>query len=135
MLSSGAISWSSKKQPIVTWSSTEAEYVAAVSGACQVVWLKVILEHLGVENGESISIMCDNTSAIKLSQNPVFHGRSRHIHVRYHYLRELVNEGIIELLHCYSEEQVADIMTKPVKAEAFVKFRRMMGMCKLENVS
>lgn len=51
------------------------------------------------------------------------------------FLRELVNEGVIELLHCHSEEQIADVMTKPMKAEAFTKFKKLMGMCKLDNIS
>jgi hypothetical protein len=58
------------------------------------------------------------------------HGRSKHIDIRFHFLRELVNDGIIELLHCRTEEQTADIMTKPLKLESFQKFRSQMGMCR-----
>ncbi|GKV51828.1 hypothetical protein SLEP1_g58452 [Rubroshorea leprosula] len=86
MLGSGAISWSSKKQPIVTLSTTEAEYVAATSCACQAIWLRRIMEELELNQHEATSIYCDNSSAIKLSKNPVLHGRSKHIHVSFHLL-------------------------------------------------
>ncbi|GKV29955.1 hypothetical protein SLEP1_g38828 [Rubroshorea leprosula] len=89
MLGSGAISWSSKKQPIVTLSTTEVEYVAATSCACQAIWLRRIMEELELNQHEATSIYCDNSSTIKLSKNPVLDGRSKHIHVRYHFLRNL----------------------------------------------
>lgn len=73
-------------------------------------------------------IFCDNSSAIKLSKNAVLHGRSKHIQVRYHYLRELVSDGVIELEYCSTEEQIADMMTKPLKLEAFEKLRKYMGV-------
>ncbi|GKV14990.1 hypothetical protein SLEP1_g25791 [Rubroshorea leprosula] len=95
MLGSGAISWSSKKQPIVTLSTTEAEYVAATSCACRAVWLRRIIEELELNQHEATSIYCNNSSAIKLSRNLVLHGRSKHIHVRYHFLRNLVEDGTI----------------------------------------
>ncbi|GKU89829.1 hypothetical protein SLEP1_g3916 [Rubroshorea leprosula] len=82
MLGFGAISWSSKKQPIVTLSTTEAEYVVATSCACQAIWLRRIMEELELNQHEATSIYCDNSSAIKLSKNPVLHGSSNHIHVR-----------------------------------------------------
>lgn len=106
MLSSATISWSSKKQPIVTLSTTEAEFVAAAVSACQAVWLKRVLAQIGhgVEE-DCTTIMCDNTSTIKLSKNPVLHGRSKHIRVRYHSLRDLTKEGTIALMHCESSEQ------------------------------
>ncbi|GKV21938.1 hypothetical protein SLEP1_g31860 [Rubroshorea leprosula] len=90
MLGSGAISWSSKKQPIVTLSTTKAEYVAPTSCACQAIWLRRIMEELELNQHEATSIYCDNSSAIKLSRNPVLHGRSKHIHLRYHFLRNLL---------------------------------------------
>ncbi|GKV46281.1 hypothetical protein SLEP1_g53273 [Rubroshorea leprosula] len=83
MLGSGAISWSSKKQPIVTLSTTEAEYVVATSCACQAIWLRRIMEELELNQHEATSIYCDNSSAIKLSRNPILHGRSKHIHVSF----------------------------------------------------
>ncbi|GKU89839.1 hypothetical protein SLEP1_g3924 [Rubroshorea leprosula] len=82
MLGFGTISWYSKKQPIVTLSTIEVEYVAATSCACQAIWLRRVMEELELNQHEATSIYCDNSSAIKLSRNPVLHGRSKHIHVR-----------------------------------------------------
>ena len=79
--------------------------------------------------------MCDNSSTIKMSKNPVLHERSKHIDVRFHFLRELANNGIIELLHCGSEEQVADVMTKPLKLESFQKFKKQMGVCRIDELN
>jgi hypothetical protein len=74
-------------------------------------------------------IHCDNSSTIKLSRNPVLHGRSKHIDVRYNFLRNLVTEKIINLVHCRSEDQVADILTKSLKLKAFEKLRGLLGVC------
>ena len=76
-----------------------------------------------------IMLFCDNNSTIKLSKNSVLHGRSKHIDVKFHFLRDLTKEGKVELVHCRSAEQIADILTKPLKAESFVKLRALLGMC------
>ncbi|KAL1218311.1 Retrovirus-related Pol polyprotein from transposon TNT 1-94 [Cardamine amara subsp. amara] len=128
MIGNGAVSWASKKQSIVTLSTTEAEFVAAANGACQAMWLRNILTEVGFDQGSGTTLFCDNSSTIKLSKNPVLHGRSKHIHVRYHFLRDLVNEGVIELEFCRTQDQVSDIMTKPVKLEVFEKLRGKMGV-------
>ncbi|KAB2627628.1 hypothetical protein D8674_042681 [Pyrus ussuriensis x Pyrus communis] len=120
-MSSGAISWSSKKQQIVTLSTTEAEFVH--------------VPVLGNQQQDSTTIYCDNVSAIKLSRNPVMHGRSKHIDVRYHFLRDLCKDGVIELQFCKSEDQVADLMTKPLKQPAFEKLRSMLGVCSREGLT
>ncbi|CAJ2640974.1 unnamed protein product [Trifolium pratense] len=132
-LGSSAISWSSKKQPIVTLSTTEAEFVAAASCACQAVWLKKILHQLRKDQNKSTVIFCDNSSSIKVSKNPIMHGRMKHIDVRYYFLRDLVKDGILELKHCSTSDQIADAMTKPLKLESFTKFREMLGVCKLSD--
>jgi hypothetical protein len=135
MMGSGAISWSSKKQAIVTLSTTEAEFIAAAACACQAIWLKRLLCELGYHQEGPTSIHCDNVSTIKLSKNPVLHGRSKHIDVRYHFLRDLCKDGIIDLIYCRSEDQIADIMTKPLKIAAFVKLRDMLGVCSRKVLS
>lgn len=114
---------------MVTLSTTEAEFVAATSSSCQAIWLRRLLETLSNHQQNPTLIYCDNTSTIKLSKNPILHGRSKHIDVRYHFLRDLCKDGVINLVFCKSEEQVADILTKPLKPAAFLKLRSMLGLC------
>ncbi|GJT03883.1 retrovirus-related pol polyprotein from transposon TNT 1-94 [Tanacetum coccineum] len=132
MLSNGAVSWLSKKQPIVTLSTTEAEFVAAAGCSSQAIWLMRVLEKLGCASKEGVTIYCDNSSTIKLSKNPVMHGRSKHIDVRFHFLRELVQSGVINLRYCDTKQQFADVMTKPLPTEAFERLRNFLGVTKLE---
>lgn len=103
MIGDSAIACPSKKQPIVTLSTTEVEYVAAASCSCQGIWLRRILHHLNEDQKEVTTIYCDNSSSIKLSKNPVMHGRYKHIDVRFHFLRDLAKDGIIESKHCNSQ--------------------------------
>lgn len=132
-LSGGAVSWTSKKQPVVTLSTTEAEYIAAVTCATQGIWMRRVLDKLGHFQNCCITILCDNSSTIKLSRNPVLHGRSKHIDVRFHYLRDLTREGKVKLVHCGSQDQIADIMTKPLKLDTFVKLRELLGVCEVPS--
>eukprot|EP00253_Pinus_taeda_P007600 PITA_07600 len=127
-MSSGAILWASKKQPIVALSTAEAEYVAATAEACQAVWMKRMLRSLGQEQAKGTVIYCDNSSAIALSKNSVFHKRTKHIDIRFHYIRELVNNGEIVLVHCKTPEQVVDILTKPLGQKNFEFLRKCLGM-------
>ncbi|PNX57911.1 type I inositol 145-trisphosphate 5-phosphatase 12-like protein [Trifolium pratense] len=94
MLGYNPISWSSKKQAIVTLSTTEAEYVSAASCACQAILLRRVLNQLKQVQG-CTTVHCDNSSSIKISKNPVLHGRCKHIDVRYHFLRDLTKEGVL----------------------------------------
>ncbi|KAG7557256.1 Reverse transcriptase RNA-dependent DNA polymerase [Arabidopsis suecica] len=135
LMASGAISWASKKQPVVALSTTEAEYIAASFCATQCVWLRRVLEKIGAAEESATVIQCDNSSTIQLSKHPVLHGKSKHIEVRFHYLRELVNGDIVRLEYCQTENQVADIFTKPLKMEQFEKLRALLGMVSLSEVS
>ncbi|GMI66347.1 hypothetical protein HRI_000304000 [Hibiscus trionum] len=134
MLGTGVVSWSSKKQPIVTLSTTEAEFVAATAYASQAIWLRNVLEELHFLQQRATTIFCDNNSAIKLSKNPVLHRRSKHIDVKFHYLRDLTNNGVIDLVFCRSEDQVADIFTKSLKRATFHKLRKLLGVYALEDL-
>jgi len=135
LLSSCVVSWSSKKQPIMTLSTTEAEFVVATMCACQALWIKRILKELGHSNGGCTQVKCDNSSIIKLSKNLVMHGRSKHIDARYHFLRNLTREGTIALVHCGSQDQVANLMTKPLKLDAFLKLRELLGVREVSDVN
>ncbi|TYH25726.1 hypothetical protein ES288_A03G192300v1 [Gossypium darwinii] len=119
LLCSGAVSWASKKQPVVSLSPTKAEFIDAASCACQTIWLRRVLEKLG-QNHEASTVLCDSSSTIKLSKNPVMH-RTKHIDVRFHFLRELTNDESVELVHCGSQDQLANVMTKPLKLNRLLK--------------
>lgn len=133
MFGSASVSWCSKKQPIITLSTTEAEFVAAAVCTCQAPWLRNILEELQCKQQAVSQIFCDNSSTIKLSKNSVFHGICKHIDVRFHFLRDLSRDEVIKLIYYRSEDQVADIFIKPLKSATFVKLRRLLGVCALKN--
>jgi len=135
LLAGGAVSWASKKQPVVTLSTTEAEYIVAASCACQYIWLMKLLKKLGHKGKDGSIMYCDNSSTIQLSKHSVFHGKSKHIDVKFHFLRDLVNEGTVKLKYCNTHNQIADIMTKPLKKEQFIKLREMLGLMSAIEVS
>lgn len=95
--------------------------MAAAACACQAVWMRRILEKLSHSQTSCTTVLCDNSSTIKLSKNQVMHGRSKHIYVHFHFLRDLTREGAVELVHGGTQDQMADLMTKPLKQDAFLK--------------
>lgn len=97
--------------------------------------MKRILSRIGYDGSTNPVIFCDNSSTIKLSKNPVLHGKSKHIDVRFHFLRDLVNEEAVQLKFCGTQQQVADIFTKPLKLEAFQEFRKKLGVCDESEVN
>jgi len=122
MLGSGAISWCSKRQPTVSLSTTEAEYRVAAMAAQESTWLMQLLEDLHQPVKYPISLYCDNLSAIRLVENPVFHARTKHVEVHYHFIREKVLKEEIELKHVRTENQVADLLTKSLSGSKFESF-------------
>ncbi|WOG92347.1 hypothetical protein DCAR_0311611 [Daucus carota subsp. sativus] len=127
-IGSAIFSWSSKKQQTVALSTCEAEYIAAAACACQAMWLGYILGELNLAKEDPVTIYVDNKSAISLAKNPVSHSRSKHINIKYHFLREQVNDKNVELVHCRTEENLADIFTKPLKPDVFNKMITKLGM-------
>jgi hypothetical protein len=118
------VSWFSRKQKSVALSLAEAEYMAA----SQALWLRKMLVGLfGVQLRPTV-IYCDNQSCIKLSENPVFHDQSKHIEIRYHFIRYYVQRGAVELQYISTEKQVADILTKALGRGKFVFFRDKLGV-------
>jgi hypothetical protein len=118
---------------VVALSTCEAEYIAAGSGACQGVWLARLLKELVGSELRAPVLKVDNKSAIDLSKNPVHHDRSKHIEVKYHYIRECVEGGKIVLEQISTRDQLADIMTKPLGRVLFQELRDRVGIVDIKN--
>jgi hypothetical protein len=119
---SGVVSWSSKKQPIIALSSTKAEYIGATIVACEVVWLQKLLSDLGLLVDAHVVIYCDNINSILLANNPVYHARTKHIEVHYHFIREKNLAKEIYFIHVSTKDQVVDIFTKALGIDKLKKF-------------
>ncbi|GJV76800.1 ribonuclease H-like domain-containing protein [Tanacetum coccineum] len=119
--------WMSKKQDCTAMSSAEAEYVALSASCAQVMWMRTQLQDYGF-NYNKIPLYCDSQSAIAISCNPVQHSRTKHIHTRYHFIKEQVENGIIELYFVRTEYQLADMFTKALPEERFQYLVRRIGM-------
>lgn len=126
------ISWCSQKQDVVALSSCEAEFMAATEAAKQAIWLKDLMVEITGRKMKKILIRVDNKSAIALAKNPVFHRRSKHIHKRFHFIRECVEQEMIDVEHIPGAEQRADVLTK---ALARIKFKEMRELIKVQDLS
>jgi histone deacetylase 1/2 len=107
------ISWSARKQPTVSRSSTEAEYKALANGTAEAIWVQSLLRELHVPQYRPPVLWCDNLGATYLTANPVFHARTKHIEVDFHFVREKVAQGALDVRFVSSADQVADAFTKP----------------------
>jgi hypothetical protein len=127
------ISWSSKKQGSIEQSKAKANYIVASNASREVVWLRKIMSRLSEERLETIVIHCDNQSCLKLTENLVFYDRSKHMEMKYHFIRDMVQRHTIKLQCIRTDEQIADILTKPLCLGKFMYFRDKLGLA--ENVS
>ena len=125
------VSWHSKKQNCVSLSTVEAEYIVTGSNCTQLLWMRQMLADYGMSQSV-MTIFCDNTSAINISKNPVQHSRTKHIGIRHHFIRELVEDGIIHLDFISTQDQKADILTKPLDTLRFEFLRRSIGLIAIE---
>ncbi|MCO5582424.1 hypothetical protein L7F22_036319 [Adiantum nelumboides] len=125
---SATTTWSSKKQPTVALSSIKAEYRGTAIAACEVAWLEMLLQGLEIQVQDVVVIYCDNLSSIQLAWNPMFHARTKHIEVHYHFIRARVLDGNINLTYINTEDQAADLFTKALGVEKLQCFRGMLGL-------
>lgn len=133
-LADGLISWKSSKSRCVLLSSTEAEYVAISELGREMQAIKNIYEALGVSLKLPMTIYEDNLPTIHLCVSDVYSNRSKHIDVKHHYIRELVNDGIVDIQHIDTKNQLADLLTKGLSPQVFFKFRNEMGMRSWQQV-
>ena len=112
-------------------STTEAECMALSSAAQEAVWFRQLTTDLGNPPETPTTIYEDNQSAISMTKNPKFHGRAKHIAIKYHYIREQVSSGTIKLKYCPTDQMLADIFTKGLNREQFCKLRSQAGIIEL----
>jgi hypothetical protein len=124
----GAVTWSSKKQDLITLSTTEAEYIAGTHATKEAVWLRNFLAEIrNLLKGPTV-LRIDNRSAISLAKDNKFHARTKHIDIRYHYIRECVEAGLITPHQVPTEDNVANVFTKALPRPKFEFFRHLLGV-------
>ena len=127
-LGKATVAWASKKQSVVALSTTEAEYIALCSATQEAVWLRRLLRSLREEQARSTKVFEDNRGAISLSKNPKDHTRTKHIDIKYHYVRDAVQKNEIDVQHSETKQMIADTLTKGLPKPAFEKHRGSMNI-------
>jgi len=131
-LNESLITWSSHKEKTVALSSCEAEFMAATEAAKQGLWLRSLLSELTARQPKSVTLYVDNNSAIALMKNPVFHGRSKHIDIKYHFIRECVERKQIIVKRVWTKEQRADTLTKAMPAVMLGVMNHLLGVRRID---
>ena len=127
-LGSNPISWSSKKQRAVARSTTEAEYRALANAASETMWLSTILKEIAFPVTKSPQLLCDNLGATHLSFNPVNHLCLKHIQIDLHFMCDLVHKGSLQVKHVHTQDQIADMLTKPLSRQRTELLRNKTGL-------
>jgi histone deacetylase 1/2 len=127
-LGSNLAAWSSRKQPTVSRSSTEAEYKSVANATAETMWIQGLLKELCIFLRRAPILWCDNLSATYLAVNTIFHARTKHIEVDYHFVRERVARKALDVRFVSTHDQLADVLTKPLVVQSFVKFRNNLNL-------
>ena len=128
LVDGGAVSWASKKQELVTVSMTEGEYVALTHGAKEALWLRSLIGELFSERADPTVIHGDNQSAIALAHGNQYHARTKHIDIRYHFIRYVIESGAIRLVYIPTDKQTADVLTKALPSAKAKHFAHALGL-------
>jgi hypothetical protein len=126
---STAIAWSSHKQPLIALSSTEAKYIATASTACEITWLREVVGELSHLSPSPTPLYCDNQSAIALAKSGLMNARTKHIDLRYHYVCDTIETGLISLSYVHTNEQVANALTKVLPCVKLEHLALLEGEC------
>jgi len=131
-LGSNLVSWSARKQATVSRSSTESEYKAIANATAEIMWVQILLKELRIKSPPAARLWCDNIGAKYLLANPVFHARSKHIEVDYHFVRERVARRLLDIEYISTKEQVADGFTKPLTVRQQELFKHNLNLGRLD---
>jgi hypothetical protein len=124
------VSWSAKRQTVVSRSSAEAEYRAVANGVAEATWLRQLLLELQAPPSRCTLVYCDNISAVYRSNNLVQHQRTKHVEIDLHFVREKVAIGQVRVLHVPTTSQFADVFTKGLPSSVFEEFRSSLNICR-----
>ncbi|KAK8636314.1 hypothetical protein V6N13_005018 [Hibiscus sabdariffa] len=122
------VTWRSKKQPVVSRSSAEAEFQALAQGICEGLWLLKVLREVDPNSADYFELLSDNNSAIQIDKNPVQHDRTKHVEIDRHFITEKVQKGTAKLFYIPSDGQLADVLTKALQKPAFDSFKCKLGI-------
>lgn len=125
------MSWSARKQPTVSRSSTESEYKAIANATAELIWVQTLLRELGIKSPRATKLWCDNLGAKYLSSNPVFHARTKHIEVDYHFVRERVQKKLLDIYFVPSGDQLADGFTEALSVRLLENFKVNLNLKRL----
>jgi hypothetical protein len=124
----GAVSWSAKRQNIISLSTTESEYVAATHAAKEALWLRSLIKQLFDLELSPTTLFSDNQSVIALTKDHQYHARTKHIDVRFHFIRWIIEQGAVRLVYCPTEDMVADTLTKALPSSKVKHFAVELGL-------
>jgi hypothetical protein len=130
-LGQALVSWNSKLQPTVALSSTEAEYLALTAAVKEALWIRTFLQDLGIHDNNTTTVYSDNQGCLALAKNPVYHGRTKHIDVRHHFIRNNIENGDIVVDYCRTDHMPADMLTKPLARTKFEEHKSRLGLTKI----
>jgi hypothetical protein len=126
------IAWSARKQSTVSRYSTESEYKALANATAEIIWVQSLLKELGVTQKQPPVLWCDNIGATYLSSNPMFHARTKHIEVDFHFVRERINQKQLQIRFISPKDQVADIFTKPLPLPLYEHYKHNLNLLRVE---